>query len=138
MADLVTNPRRPDYTVVFVNDAFCRLTGYARAEILGRNCRFLQGPETDPATVSRIRDAVHAEEQIEIDIRNHRKDGEAFWNRLHIVPLHDANGDLAYYFASQIDITVERERLKSLERHNKALMAEKVARRNADEASAAK
>lgn len=58
MPILVTNPRRPDSPVVFVNDAFCRLTGYERAEIIGRNCRFLQGKDTDQATVSRIRDAV--------------------------------------------------------------------------------
>jgi two-component system CheB/CheR fusion protein len=138
MPILVTSPRQPDQPVVFVNDAFCRLTGYPRAEILGRNCRFLQGPDTDPATVSRLRDAIHAEVQIELDIRNHRKDGQAFWNRLHIVPLHDANGTLVYYFASQIDITVERERLIALEAHNKALMTERVGRQDADLASAAK
>lgn len=138
MPILVTNPRRRDSPVVFVNDAFCRLTGYARAEIIGRNCRFLQGKDTDQATVSRLRDAVRAEAQIEVDIRNHRKDGEGFWNRLHIVPLHDARGVLAYYFASQIDITVERERLLTLETHNKALMDERAARQNADLANAAK
>jgi two-component system CheB/CheR fusion protein len=138
MPILVTNPRRPDSPVVFVNDAFCRLTGYARAEILGRNCRFLQGKDTDQATVSRLRDAVRAEAQVELDIRNHRKNGEGFWNRLHIVPVHDARGELVYYFASQIDITVERERLLALEANNKALLDERVARQDADRASAAK
>jgi PAS domain S-box-containing protein len=122
MPILVTNPRQPDQPIVFVNDAFCRLTGYARAEILGRNCRFLQGKDTDQAVVSRLRDAVRAEVQLEIDIRNHRKDGKGFWNRLHIVPIHDDTGALVYYLASQIDISVERERLMALELHNEALM----------------
>jgi PAS domain S-box-containing protein len=80
MPMVVSNPRLPDNPVVFANDAFCRLTGYPRAEILGRNCRFLQGPETDPAAVARIRAAVTEARPIEIDIRNHRRDGEPFWN----------------------------------------------------------
>jgi two-component system CheB/CheR fusion protein len=138
MPIVVTNPRRPDNVVVFVNDAFCRLTGYARPEILGRNCRFLQGPDTDPDAVRRIRRAVHSGEPIELDIRNYRRNREPFWNRLHIVPLHDPSGELVYLFASQIDITVERERLEALEWHNRALLAERSARQDADLANAAK
>src|SRR5690242_1783688 len=75
MPMIITDPRQPDNPIVFVNDAFCRLTGYAREEILGHNCRFLQGPQTDPADVSRIRAAVHERRTIETDIRNHKKDG---------------------------------------------------------------
>ena len=74
MPMIVTNPRLPDNPVVFANDAFCRLTGYERSEILGRNCRFLQGPETEPETVKRIHRAVKDAAPIEIDIRNYRKD----------------------------------------------------------------
>jgi PAS domain S-box-containing protein len=124
MPMVVSNPRLPDNPVVFANDAFCRLTGYPRAEILGRNCRFLQGPETDPAAVARIRAAVSEARPIEIDIRNHRRDGEPFWNRLLMAPVHDADGELAYFFASQVDVTLERERLAGLETMNAALMAE--------------
>ncbi|GGE82976.1 PAS domain-containing protein [Sphingomonas prati] len=124
MPMIVTNPRLPDNPVVFVNNAFCRLSGYERDEILGRNCRFLQGPETDPATVRRIRDAVSRVEPIEIDIRNHRKDGEPFWNRLLLAPVYDTEGVLAYFFASQLNVTVERERLQGLESSNASLMAE--------------
>ena len=124
MPTIVTNPRMPDNPVVFANDAFCRLTGYAREEIVGRNCRFLQGPQTDPATVARIRAAVRAAQPLEIDIRNHRKDGEPFWNRLMMAPVRDAAGELAWFFASQVDVTIERERLAGLETHNAALMAE--------------
>ncbi len=67
---------------MFVNDAFSKLTGYARDEILGRNCRFLQGPDTDRDDVARIRDAVERRVSIEVDLINYKKNGETFWNRL--------------------------------------------------------
>ncbi len=124
MPMIITNPRLPDNPVVFANGAFCRLSGYTREEILGRNCRFLQGPETDPATVRRIRDAVESVQPIEIDIRNHRKNGDPFWNRLLLAPVYDTEGILAYFFASQVDVTLERERLHGLEASNASLMAE--------------
>ena len=124
MPMIITNPRLPDNPVVFANDSFCRLSGYDRSEILGHNCRFLQGAETDPATVKLIHDAVERVEAIEIDIRNHRKDGSPFWNRLLMAPVFDGYGKLAYFFASQVDVTIERERLEGLETDNAALMAE--------------
>ena len=124
MPMIITNPRLSDNPVVFTNDAFCRLSGYGRDEILGRNCRFLQGPDTDPQTVRKIRDAVGRAESIEIDIQNYRKDGETFWNRLLMAPVYDTEGVLAYFFASQVDVTLERERLKGLETSNASLMAE--------------
>ncbi|MFN6980362.1 MAG: PAS domain-containing protein [Brevundimonas sp.] len=132
MPMIITNPRRPDNPVVFANESFCRLTGYAREEILGRNCRFLQGPETDPESVSRIRAAVEAVRPIEIDIRNHRKDGVPFWNRLLMAPVFDGNGVLAYFFASQVDVTIERERLAGLQTDKAALKAELDARERVD------
>jgi len=124
MPMIITNPRLDDNPVVFANDSFCRLTGYGRDEILGRNCRFLQGDDTDPAAVRAIHDAVEAVRPIEIDIRNHRKSGEPFWNRLLLAPVFDEAGKLAYFFASQVDVTLERERLEGLESSNAALMAE--------------
>ena len=124
MPMIITDPRQTDNPVVFANDAFCRLSGYERHEILGRNCRFLQGPETDPQTVRRIRDAVASAQSIEIDIRNQRKDGRLFWNRLLMAPVYDSAGRLGYFFASQLDVSLERERLAGLETDNAALMAE--------------
>ena len=91
MPMIITNPRLPDNPVVFANNSFCRLTGYAREEIVGRNCRFLQGPETDPATRQALHDAVRDVVPIETDIRNYRKDGEPFWNRLLMAPVFDAD-----------------------------------------------
>jgi PAS domain S-box-containing protein len=124
MPMIITNPRLPDNPVVYANDSFCRLTGYTRGEILGRNCRFLQGPATDPAAIARIRHAVANCQPVELDIRNHRKDGEVFWNRLLMAPVRDAAGELAYFFASQVDVTLERERVAGLEHRNAALLAE--------------
>jgi PAS domain S-box-containing protein len=138
MPMIITNPRDADNPIVFANDAFCRFTGYAREEILGRNCRFLQGPESDPATVDRIRAAIKAREPIEIDIRNHAKDGRPFWNRLLIAPVYDANGTLAYFFASQFDVTVDRENLVArtleLAEANDKLRAEAAEREQVEEA----
>src|ERR1700760_4758401 len=82
MPMLITDPTRADNPIVFANDAFSRLTGYTREEILGRNCRFLQGPATDRESVAKIRDAVELRVPIEIELRNHKKNGETFWNRV--------------------------------------------------------
>lgn len=128
MPMLITDPRLSDNPVVFVNDAFCRLTGYDRDWIIGRNCRFLQGEDTDPATVAEIRAAVQGERSIEIDIRNYRRDGTPFWNRLLLAPVPDSDGKLAYFFASQLDVTAERDRVDGLESSNAALLAELAAR----------
>ena len=130
MPMVITNPRLPDNPIVFVNDSFCRLTGYTRDEIVGQNCRFLQGPDTDPADVARLREAITAPRAIEIDIRNYRKDGTSFWNRLLMAPVNDAGGALAYFFASQLDVTTERERLAALENENATLTAERRADRD--------
>lgn len=128
MPMMITDPRRPDNPIVFVNDAFSKLTGYQRDEILGRNCRFLQGPQTNREDVARIRDAIERRIPIELDLRNHRKDGTVFWNRLLVSPVFDANGELTYYFASQFDVTLEKDRLVNLQRDRDALEAEAVQR----------
>ncbi|WEK04585.1 MAG: PAS domain-containing protein [Candidatus Devosia phytovorans] len=107
MPMLITDPRQSDNPIVFVNDAFLRLTGYTRDETLGRNCRFLQGPGTNIEDVDRIRQAIKDLVPIEIDLLNYRKDGTLFWNRLLVSPVFD-EGDLTYFFASQLDVTRER------------------------------
>ena len=138
MPMIITNPREADNPIVFANDAFGRLTGYAREEVLGRNCSFLQGPESDPATVGRIRAAIEAREPIELDIRNYAKDGRPFWNRLLIAPVRDTDGDVAYFFASHYDVTLEREslanRTRELAEANERLQAEAVERERVEAA----
>lgn len=124
MPMLITDPHQPDNPIIFVNDAFSRLTGYAREEIIGRNCRFLQGPDTNRDDIDRIRDAIHRRQQIEIDLLNYKKNGDTFWNRLLIAPVFDDDdGALNFFFASQFDVTLERERLLRLQQDRDALEA---------------
>lgn len=130
MPMIITDPREPDNPIVFVNDAFSKLTGYAREEILGRNCRFLQGPQTDPQDVARIRSAIERRVPIELELLNHRKDGSVFWNRLLVSPVFSDDGELTYFFASQFDVSLERDRLVRLQRDRDALEAEAEQRAN--------
>ena len=131
MPMLITDPRQPDNPIVFANAAFSRLTGYNRRDIIGQNCRFLQGPDTDQTDVARLRDAIDARETIELDLLNYRSDGSTFWNRLLVSPVFDDEGQLTYFFASQFDVTLEKERLVQLLKDREALEAE-VFHRNAD------
>ena len=131
MAMVISDPRRDDNPVLFVNDAFLNLTGYARDEVVGRNCRFLQGPETDPAAVHAVRAAVAAGDGIEIELLNHRKDSSTFWNALVISPVRDEAGTLLYFFASQADISAKKAAEHSLSRSRDAL-EELVALRTRD------
>ena len=112
----ISDPRQADNPLVFVNNAFCALTGYSWEESLGRNCRFLQGPNTDRATVAAIRSAVGKGQPIEIEIYNYRKSGEGFWNRLLIAPVTEADGSVAYFFASSVDVTFDRDRMEAYNR----------------------
>ena len=105
MALCISDPYQEDAPIIYVNEAFVRLTGYPRDEVIGRNCRFLQGEDTDPSAVEAIRDALDAEEVRVIDILNYRKDGQSFWNALHVGPIYDEAGDLQYYYGSQWDVT---------------------------------
>ncbi len=124
MPMIITDPRRPDNPIVFVNAAFSVLTGYDREHIIGRNCRFLQGPATDRAEVQRLRDAIDARRTIELELLNYKVDGSTFWNRLLVSPVFDEDGELTYFFASQLDVTLERERLTRLLRDRDALESE--------------
>ncbi|WP_312515963.1 ATP-binding protein [Massilia sp.] len=108
MPMLITDARQPDNPIVFVNGAFLDLTGYPEAEILGRNCRFLQGPETDRATVAELRKAVDERRAVAVDILNYKADGTPFWNALFFGPIFDQDGQILYFFASQMDITERR------------------------------
>ena len=108
MPMIITDPHQHDDPIIFVNDAFCRLTGYGRDELIGRNCRFLQGPQTNPADVRMIRDAIRDRRPVELELLNHKKSGEVFWNKLLVSPVFDDAGELTFFFASQFDITFER------------------------------
>nr|WP_172691013.1 PAS domain-containing protein [Agrobacterium larrymoorei]ASK49459.1 histidine kinase [Agrobacterium larrymoorei] len=107
MPMVITDPRQPDNPIVFVNEAFTRLTGYSRAETLGKNCRFLQGPGTNADDVDRLRTAIRERKSIELDLLNYKRNGTIFWNRLLVSPVFDGE-ELTYFFASQHDVTRER------------------------------
>ncbi|GGE14346.1 signal transduction histidine kinase [Polymorphobacter glacialis] len=123
MPMMVSDPQQPDAPIILANQAFLDLTGYSADEVIGRNCRFLQGPGTDPADVAVIRDAVAAGENVIWQLKNYRKDGSAFWNQLHISPIRDDGGVMRYYFASQLDVTDAR-RARELEQAEHALLKE--------------
>lgn len=101
---VISDPSLPDNPLIYVSDEFERQTGYAAAEVIGRNCRFLQGPDTDPAAVEAIREALATHTEITVDLLNYRKDGRPFWNRLRIRPLLDEAGVVRYYAGAQTPI----------------------------------
>lgn len=137
MPMLITDPRQPDNPIIFCNEAFSTLTGYRVEELIGRNCRLLQGPETDRDAIARLRDAIAAERDVAIDILNYRKDGSQFWNALFVSPVRDAAGEVIYFFASQLDFTTIKS--KELELAQARQSAEReVARRTHDLSEALK
>ena len=101
MSVVISDPSLPDNPMIFVSDEFENQTGYSPDEAVGRNCRFLQGPETDPHAVEAIRNALNAQTRFTIDILNYRKDGSSFVNRLRIRPIYDGDGRLMFFAGAQ-------------------------------------
>lgn len=108
MPMILTDPSIDDNPIVFANKAFFDLTGYEEEEVLGRNCRFLQGAQTDRTAVAQLREAVEGKSAVALEILNYRRDGTAFWNAVFIGPVYDKAGDLRFFFASQLDVTRRR------------------------------
>ena len=103
---VVVDTTAPDMPVLYVNPAFERMSGYRLEEVVGHNCRMLQGPDTDRAVVAGIAAAVRAGVEHTCVILNHRKDGSAWWNELHLSPVRDDTGRLTHYLGFQYDVTV--------------------------------
>ncbi|WP_424137751.1 PAS domain S-box protein [Roseomonas chloroacetimidivorans] len=108
MAMVVTDPRREDNPIVYANAAFTRLTGYLAEEAIGRNCRFLQGPDADKATIATLSAAIRAGQPVEVEILNRRRDGVAFWNALTITPVADGATPI-FFLGTQADVTAARQ-----------------------------
>ena len=123
MAMIITDPCQIDNPIIYANDAFLRLTGYTRLEVMGRNCRFLQGPGTDLATVARLRAAIRSEQDVSAEVLNYRKDGSTFHNALYISPVHDEDGTLLFFFASQLDVCERHALAEERDRTRAALDA---------------
>ena len=109
MPMILTDPRQDDNPIVFANNAFLDLTGYDLEEVLGRNCRFLQGTMTDRAVVDQIRTAVAETRAISVEVLNYRRDGSPFWNGVFIGPVYDEDGKLLFFFASQLDVSARKD-----------------------------
>ena len=102
---IVSNPRIHDNPIILCNKAFVELTGYNEQEILGRNCRFLSGKDTNPQHTQLIVNAVRNHEPVLVEILNYKKDGTSFQNALMIAPIFDDGGELAYFLGSQMELT---------------------------------
>ncbi len=109
MPMVVSDPRQPDNPIVLANQAFLDLCGYSAGEVLGRNCRFLQGPDTSRDAVDEIRRGLASGGDVTVELLNYRRNGTPFRNELFISPVHDERGELLYHFASQKDVTAEHE-----------------------------
>src|SRR5438132_16419 len=113
---LITDPHQPDNPIIYVNPAFERITGYRMDEVLGRNCRFLQGPDTDPATVDVMRQAIAERQDCQVVIRNYRKDGAPYWNALTISPVHEGRGQVTHSAGGLVDISARKDAEEAIER----------------------
>jgi PAS domain S-box-containing protein len=111
----------PEAPLVYVNDAFVDITGYSRSFSLGRNCRFLQGSETDPEAVAELARAVAAREPTTVELKNYRRDGDPFWNRVEIAPLPNDDGEVTHFVGFQSDITARREAERAVREEREAL-----------------
>ncbi|HEY9833281.1 MAG TPA: PAS domain S-box protein [Stenomitos sp.] len=106
---LITDPNQPDNPIIYSNPAFSRMTGYQPEEIFGRNCRFLQGAETDLEAVRTIRRAIAQQQEVKVTLLNYRKNGQPFWNELKISPVFSEQGNLLYFIGIQTDITERKQ-----------------------------
>ena len=104
IAAVISDPRQADNPIVECNAAFEALTGYRREEIVGRNCRFLSGPQTEPWLTQSIRDAVRERRPVLVEILNYKKGGVPFRNAVLVAPIFDAKGELEYFLGSQMEV----------------------------------
>ncbi|KAJ0084790.1 hypothetical protein Patl1_30809 [Pistacia atlantica] len=129
---VITDPRLPDNPIIFASDSFLELTEYSREEILGRNCRFLQGPETDPATVRKIRNAIDNQTEVTVQLINYTKSGKKFWNLFHLQPMRDQKGEVQYFIGVQLDGSEHVEPLRNSILEDTAKESEKLVRQTAE------
>ncbi|OHV35314.1 MULTISPECIES: SpoIIE family protein phosphatase [Pseudofrankia] len=125
----LADPYQPDTPLTWVNDAFTRITGYSFAEAVGRNCRFLQGPRSDPAAAARLGAAQRERRPTRVEILNYRKDGSTFWSEIALAPVLDRDGRLTHFVGVQSDVT---DRVEARARREELLVREQQARSTAE------
>lgn len=123
-AAVISNPRLPDNPIIACNASFLALTGYSKAEVLGRNCRFLSGPGTEPALSETLRAGIRARQPVMVEILNYRKDGSSFRNAVMVAPIFDADGEVEYFLGSQVALADP----EGADRPQRSLARERVAR----------
>ena len=119
---IITDATQADNPIIYANPGFQRITGYTVQEAIGKNCRFLQGPDTEQPCLERIRQAIVREEECSVTLRNYCKDGTPFWNELTISPIRDNSGKLTQFIGVQTDITELKQTEEALQ-HSQSLLA---------------
>jgi len=123
-AIIITDPRAIDNPIIFCNPAFETITGYSPEEAIGQNCRFLQGPDTDPATIEQLRHAVRNSLECQVVLKNYRKDKTPYWSELTISPVRDSFGQVINYIGVQADITLRKQAEEELRLSQQALQSQ--------------
>ena len=132
IASVISDPRLPDNPIICVNAPFIELTGYGVDEILGRNCRFLSGPGTEPWLTERIRQGVRDHQPVLVEILNYKKDGQPFRNAVLIAPIYDETDELLYFLGSQIELADDQPQISLARRERAATMLKTLSPRQLD------
>lgn len=119
----------PDNPIIACNDAFVELTGYAREEIIGRNCRFLRGSGTEDDKARILRDGIWRKQPVMVEIVNYKKDGTRFRNAVMVAPIFDADGEVEYFLGSQVEIAEDQGQANDARRNGAAERVERLSRR---------
>jgi PAS domain S-box-containing protein len=118
-----------DNPLIAVNAAFCAMTGYTEEESIGRNCRFLRGPDTENSQTEKLRESIHARRPALAELINYRKDGSPFRNAVMIAPLFSDNGELELFVGSQIEVLPEEESIAVVRQQQAAEIVERLSPR---------
>lgn len=129
IATVVSDPNQPDNPLVAVNQAFLDMTGYAEEDVLGRNCRFLRGPDTENAQTAKLRSAIFEKQATLAELVNYRKDGSRFRNAVMIAPLFDEGGRIEYFVGSQIEVQPAEESITAVRQEQAAAIVERLSPR---------
>ena len=129
IATVVSDPSKPDNPLIAVNAAFCALTGYTEDEVIGRNCRFLRGPDTENGQTEKLRSAVYGKHPALAELINYRKDGTPFRNAVMIAPLFDNDGNLELFVGSQIEVLPEEESIGLVRQQQAAQIVDRLSPR---------